>query len=50
MLTFEFQNGMDDEAVFYLYVDQAPSMIKFAFSVTSADATPVDVIVRRNID
>ena len=40
MLTCELQPG--EEQTFYIYVDQAPSKIKIAYSITSEELTPID--------
>lgn len=44
MLTVEL--GANDEQTFYIKVDQFPTKLKVAFSVTSEDATPIDFKVR----
>lgn len=43
MLTVELM--ANDEATFYITVDQYPAKLKLAFSVTSTDATPIDLRV-----
>lgn len=54
MLMIELQPG--EEQTFYIYVDQAPSKIKVAFSAqydqagTGDEAIPVDFKVRQNLE
>jgi hypothetical protein len=43
LLTVELWPG--EEQTFYIYVDSAPSKIKFAFSITSEETTPIDIKV-----
>jgi len=47
MLTVELM--ANDEATFYLTVDHYPAKLKLAFSITSTDATPIDMRVSLKI-
>lgn len=43
MLTVELHSN--DEQTFYIQVDTYPSKLKIAYSITSVDATPIDMKV-----
>lgn len=47
MLTVELM--ANDESTFYMKVDKHPAKLKVAFSLTSADASPIDIRVSANL-